>query len=312
MQTTQTMGQERGIATRMASSLGVAIVAAALLQQAHAGITINNAVSATEINPAGGATIAYENPNWSPWFVNYSAESFTAVAKTAMQAKAGVSILNFENANGYGTATQSMNADGTVFTGNYAYTPFSLGNRIDSIALTTGQSMAVDERVFNSATNTLGAANAGGGVFLVGDRAANDTMVSSTQGLIAGPAFDGSVGPGAFLTFANNISSFSVVFNDQEASYGPIVALFDANNTLLAKYQAGIASGNALYFGVDSPNSLIRSVWMGTNGTLKGVVLDDVAFVVVPEPSAACLLGLGGLLACLRHGFGGQGRRTKK
>ncbi len=260
-------------------------LAASTLQ---AQVTVDNAVPVTAIDPPGGAAISYQNPNWLSSFTNYTAEAFSAVDKTAMGNTAGVNVLNFEAANGFPQGTQSLTASGTVFSASNTIAPFAIANAVGQINTSTGYAIGVQYATFNPRNNILGTPNAAQGVFLVKDRASNDTMSSGTQGLVAGSAFGTDPG-GTFLTFDRDMIQFGVVLKASSLGVTDVIALFDRDGVLMAKYTIGIAAGQALYFGVKSPSSLIRSVWIGQSTATNGLVIDDLAFVPAPPPAQAPL-----------------------
>ncbi|EDY16317.1 glycoside hydrolase family 5 [Chthoniobacter flavus Ellin428] len=262
------------------------IACALVTASVHAQLTVNNAVPVTAIDPAGGATISYQNPNWSTSFTNYTGEVFSAVTAATMGTTPGANVLNFETANGFPAATQSLTSSGTAFSASNTIAPFAIANALATINTSTGYSIGVQYATFNSHNNILGVPNATPGVFLVHDRTANDTMTSGTQGLVAGEAFGTDPG-GTLLTFGRNLSQFGVVLNANSLGTTDVIALFDSNGVLMAKYTIGIAVGHPLYFGVKSPTSLIRSVWVGQSTATNGLILDDVAFVPAPAPGQA-------------------------
>ena len=261
----------------------VGALAASLL---HAQVTINNAVPATTIDPTGGAAISYQNPNWSTSFANYTAETFSPITAATMGATSGANVLNFETTNGFPQASQSLTSSGTAFSATNTISPFLIGNALAGINTSTGYSIGVQYATFNTRNNILGTPNASQGVFLVKDRTANDTMTSGTQGLVAGAAY-GTYPGGTLLTFDRNLNQFGVVLKANSLGATDVIALFDRNGVLMAKYTIGIAAGQALYFGVKSQSSLIRSVWIGQSTATNGLILDDIAFVPAPAPAQA-------------------------
>lgn len=254
----------------------------------HAQVTVSNAVPVTAIDPTGGAAISYQNPNWLASFTNYTAENFSAVGAGTLSSTANVSVLNFETGNGFPLATQSLASSGTAFSATNTISPFAIANAVTEIDTSTGYAIGVQYATFNTHNNILGTPNSSQGVFLVKDRTANDTMTSGTQGLVAGAAYGTDPG-GTLLTFDRNMNQFGVVLKANSLGSTDIIALFDSNGVLVAKYTIGIAVGQALYFGVKSPSSLIRSVWIGQSTATNGLVLDDVAFVPAPAPVQAPL-----------------------
>jgi hypothetical protein len=254
----------------------------------HATVT-----TASSIDPAGGAAIGFQNPNFGTNFTAQISGTYTAVSKSTMQSSPRVFIMNFESANGYGTATQSLASDGKAFTTTDTVSPFNIADRVQSYTTSTGVNIGVEARSFNTGTLTLGLADVNAGVFLVGDRTANDVMLSGTQGLTAGK-FNGR---GTYLTFDQNLASFSATLNSaSSATY--YIALFNSNGSVIGTYTQGLAASTALYFGVSSGAEDIRSVWIGQSTSTNGVIIDDIAFVTasaVPEPATTALL-MGGTL----------------
>ncbi len=255
-------------------------------------VELNGIVSATQIDPAGGAPINYQNPYFpGTAFTNYCGEAFSPVTASAMQGTAGVRILNFEAGKGFGPATQALDSAGKAFATTTAIAPFVIGNAVTSITAATGESLSLQWRTFDK--TILSARSATQGVFLVRDRSQNNTMVSGTQGVVAGSAYQSAAAGGTYLEFDRNLLQFGVVLKCNSSSVIDVIALFDQDGVLLAKYVIGIAAGKSVYFGVKSPSSLIRSVWIGQSaaapsGAANGLVIDDVAFV--PGPAHAVSL----------------------
>lgn len=270
-------------------SQSVVLFAAALFgfaAPAHAIVT-----SAAEIDPAGGDSISHSNPNWGTWFTARNGGGpYTAASRTALKDTAGVFIMNFESANGYGSATRTLASNGTVFDSLSTISPYTADEKITSFTTSTGVNISVGARSFNTTTLALGT-HANYGVFLVGDRSANDVMVSGTQGLTVGYAN----GAGVYLTFDQDLASFAVTLNVGGASNPTYyIALFNASGTVVGTYTGGVNATNALYFGVTTAAADIRSVWIGQTTSVNALVIDDIAFVpasAVPEPVTAALLG---------------------
>jgi hypothetical protein len=216
-----------------------------------------------------------------------------------MQATTGVVILNFEQGNGFPAATAALTGSGTAFQTINTLSPFAISNAVSSITTTSGYSIGVQYCAFDDQYNLLNAPDSTQGVFLVADRSANDTMISGTQGLVAGKVninelCQTSAVGGAYLTFDRNLSQFGVCLNTNSLSTIDIVCLFDSEGVLMAKYKVGIAAGKATFFGVKSPNSLIRSVWIGQSCDTNGQVFDDISFVPAPAPATSITYSFAG------------------
>lgn len=268
--------------------------------------------SATEIDPSGGATIAKDNASWSSAFTSSGSGTYTAVSSTEFTAlNYSKFILNFESSNGFGTATQTIKSDGTIFTETGKIGPFTTANSISSIATTSGLNIGVSGRTFTYGTGVLGAAGSRS-VFLVGDRSANDTMTSGTQGLTVGN-YNGSqtTGVGAYLQFGTSLSYFCVTLNNNSSTSGgwsPYIALFDSAGSVVAAYTLTSVSGESIYFGVNIEGADVQSVWIGNKSSsstanFNGVIIDDIGFLTtsqIPEPAnAAVMLGAAMLLCVL-------------
>lgn len=295
-----------------------AVIASLLPLQVMATVVVGNntqftdIVSGTQIDPSGGATVSKENANWSTWFHSSGGGTYTAVSKTQFNALTNKFILNFENASGFGTATQTIKSDGTIFSASGSIAPFTTKNDITQITTASDINISVDARTFfhtpTSGNPYLGNENTRS-VFLVGDRAANDTMTSGTQGLTVGN-YNGSAqaGVGVYLKFDTNLSFFSVTLNNNSSTSGgwaPYIVLFDKAGSVVATYGGSLLSGESAYFGVQIENAEVDSVWIGnkSNGStanFDGVVIDDIGFSFasqIPEPANIAAI-LGGLLLC--------------
>lgn len=247
------------------------------------GTTWNDVIpvsSAAQIDPSGGAAITWANPWFTASMSSWCGESFTAVPAATMQSSTnGATILSFEQSTGFGVAPYQLTNAGILGS-------TSTNSALTTITTTNGRSIKVEWRSFNFANSILSAPDSTKGAYLVQDRATNDTMVSGTQGLIANTA-SGLLG-GTYLTFDQNISQFGVVLNSNAADYAPLVVLFDADGVAVGKYYfGGVGKGLATYFGVKSPSSIIRSVWIGQNGNNGGLILDDIAFVPAPVSTSS-------------------------
>lgn len=253
-----------------------------------------NIQSSTQIDPAGGAAITYQNPSWSTKFKSYCTETFSAVSATAMQQTPNVTILNFETAKGFPAATSALTTTGAAFASASTLSPFVLPNAISSIRTTSGRALTVQYRFFDTVSQILSAPDATQGIFLVSDRAAQDTMVSGVQGLTAGRVYQNNRASGAFLTFDQNLAQFGVVLKANAANCTDVICLYDSEGILIAQYTLGIAVGQSVYFGVKSPNALIRSVWVGQTSATNGLVLDDISFVPAPAPTTSITYSFAG------------------
>jgi len=203
-----------------------------------------------------------------------------------MQQTSGVTILDFETLTGFPYATNLLAATGSAFQATNTISPFMISNAVTKISTAAGVSINVQYRAFDNAHNVLGLPDAAQGSFLIGDRSVNDTLVSANQGLVAGEIYYQSFGPGGtYLNFDRNLSQFGVVLKANTLSSTDVICLFDEDGILLGKYVGGIAAGQALYFGVKSQNSLIRSVWIGQTTSTNGLTIDDVSFVPGPAPT---------------------------
>lgn len=242
--------------------------------------------SAPTIDPIGGDSITYQSPNWATSFKNYCGEDFQMVASPTLQAAAGVTILNFETANGFPAATSALTPTGTIFDSSNTISPYTIAGAVTKITTGTGVSIDVQYRAFDNAHNILSTQDTTQGNFIVLDRSVNDTMISGAQGLVAGSVYYQSFGPGGtYLNFDRNLQKFGVALNANSLSSTDVICLFDAEGILLAKYTVGVAAGQALYFGVNSAHGIIRSVWIGQSTSTNGLVIDDVAFVPAPAPA---------------------------
>lgn len=243
-------------------------------------VSYTNIASAATVDPAGGASIYYSFPLFpGSGFVNWSGEQFVPKAATAMTSANGFSIIDFETASGFDQASQALNSAGAVFVSTGTIAPFAASNQVGSITMANGIQVSVEWRRFENVPNILYGPDPNNGVFLVRDRTANDTVSSGQQGLIAGRIFQTPAAGGTYLTFDRNLSDFGVVLNTNAVnSVTDVIALFDADGALVGRYQMGIAPGRALFFGVNSPSGIIRSVWIGQNTATNGVVIDDLAF----------------------------------
>lgn len=258
---------------------------------AEAGVVLSNIAPVTAIDPAGGDNISFNNPNWATYFTKRSAgsETYTAINAATMSTQAGLRVLDFESAQGFGTAAHTLTPEGNAFASTASISPFTIDDSIDRIVLNDGYVIDVEYRWFNSNTLTLGpSGSTTDGVFLIGDRAANNVMISGTQGLVAGRVFSSDEG-GALLTFSSNISALSLVQNAAATNWSTYIALFDESDNLLATYNGGIPANDALFFGVTSSAENIRKVWIGSATATNGIVIDDIAFVAVPEPGTMSL-----------------------
>ncbi len=251
--------------------------ALALAGRAH-GTDITGVVPAVQVDPTGGAAVTYENPNFSTRLVPYCNESFAAVAKATMTAANGFTILDFESGSGFGAAPHTLAAGGTAFTSTTGIAPWAATDALGVIGTTDGRSVTCQYRTLDNTYQILSGSDATQGVFLVHDRAANDTTVSGVQGVVAGQVF-ASVPGGASFSFDRNLTEFGVVVkSNSSASPTVVVQLYDGEGTLIARYSQGIGSGTALFLGVRSPGGLIRSAWVGQSTASNGLVIDDLSF----------------------------------
>ncbi|MDR1283038.1 MAG: PEP-CTERM sorting domain-containing protein [Opitutaceae bacterium] len=287
---------------------GLAAATFLLAGNPASAITYTGITSASEIDPAGGDSISYGNPNWNTWFVKKGTgtDTYTAVSKATFNSLADRFILDFEATSGFGNATQKITSNGSIFTATNSLEPFDSTSKISKITTSTGAEINVWGCSYNSTTDTIGAANDAYGAFLVGDRDANDTMVSGTQGITVGRYNTASgYANGVYLQFDRDLEYFTATLNT--ASSSPIyrIALLDANGSLLALYGGGVGAGVAMSFGVKAEEANIRSVWIGFTTSTNGFVIDDIGFVfaataAVPEPSTfAVIFGISGLAATL-------------
>jgi hypothetical protein len=235
---------------------------------------------AATTDPSGGATIQWVNPNYSS-LTSLCAETYSAVANTSMTSANGATVLNFEQTNGFGTTPYQLSSTGAL----NATPALSPSNAVTTLTTGNGHNIGIQWRSFNYTNSILGAPDSTQGVYLVKDRTANDTMVSGTQGLVA--STPSGVNGGAYLTFDQNLSKFSVVLNSNANDYSPLVVLFDGDGVPIGQYYfGGVGKGQAVYFGVQSAHSIIRSVWIGQNGSNNpALVMDDIAFVAGPAPT---------------------------
>jgi endoglucanase len=244
--------------------------------------------SAATIDPVGGAQIDVTNISFpGTAFKNYCGEVFTAVTQSQMAATPGMTVLDFEAAQGFGAGAVQMNPGGSVFGNTTQIAPFAAKDMLTRLNTPNGHEVKLEWRSFDRAHVVLGAPDPGRGVFLVRDRSANDTMTSGTQGLIAG-SVTGPEGPGgAYLTFDRNVSQFGAVLKSNAGATQDVVALYDEDGVLIAKYDVSIPQGQALFFGIKSPSSLIRSVLIAQGGNVNGLIIDDLAFVYASPPATS-------------------------
>ncbi len=234
-------------------------------------------VGGTQIDPAGGATVTWNNPHFNFSGSDLSSEPFEPVASVAMTPAQGATILDFEASSGFGAVPYQLNASGVLNPSPVLSTDKGL-----KVLSTTVGTVNAEWRSYDMATNTLGAPDATKAVYVIRDRSSGTpTMVSGTQGLLATAAT--GVNGGVYLTFQRHLSKFSVVINSNADNYSPLVILFDGNGLPIRRYYfGGVGWGQATYFGIASPNALIRSVWIGQNGGNPALVLDDISFVPAP------------------------------
>jgi hypothetical protein len=242
-------------------------------------VTLDGVASSNVGQSSEGAPIAYTNPHFSSLFTTFCDESFTPKGRSELARTPGVTLLDFEEGGGFGVAGQSLSeTNGMFFLATDTVAPYSLPEAVSRISTKEGRSLAVEWRTFDNKANTLSPANEENGVFLVRDRISHKTVTSGSQGLIAGAIHGGAPG-GAYFTFDQNLSDFGVALNCGSGNEViDVIALFDADERLIAKYRLGIAARSPLYFGVNSPKGLIRSVWIGQETVANGLVIDDVAF----------------------------------
>jgi hypothetical protein len=112
-------------------------------------------------------------------------------------------------------------------------------------------------------------------------------MTSGVQGLVSGALTKTSLPGGAYITFGQNLSDFGVVLSANSGSATDLIALFDADAVLIAKYKVAVGTGVSLFFGVNSPTGIIRSVWIGQTSAVNGLIIDDLAFKAASPPATS-------------------------
>ncbi len=249
------------------------------------GTTWNDVIpvaGASETDPTGGAVINWENPNWGgyPTGPTLCSEAFSQAGKATMTAAQGATVLDFEQTSGFQASPYQLGATGALNP-----VPTLSTNKALTAVTTPSGTAKMEWRSYNMTNDILSAPDATQGIYLAKDRASGSaTMVSGSQGITASVL--AGVNAGTYLTFDKDISKFSVVINSNAEDYQPLVVLFDASGVAIRKYFfGGVGKGLSTYFGIISPSSLIRSVWIGQNGTNAGLVLDDIAFVPGLAPS---------------------------
>lgn len=298
LETNPALQLERAAVFKISSALAVLITSVAAIspwRQSYA-INMNEITSAAQIDPAGGDAISSSNPNFSTALTKYCSEAFAAKTQAAMTATAGIEILDFETSHSFAAATHSLASSATAFSGANAIAPFNLADAITEINTTSGHSIAVQWRTFDDGANILSAPDDTNGVFLVKDSAIT-TMSSGEQGLVSGAVANASLPGGAYLSFSQNLSDFGVVLSINSGNATNVIALFDADGILLAKYKVAVNSGVTLFFGIHSPTGVIRSVWVGQSSAANGLVIDDLAFKPASAPATSFSYNFAGTAA---------------
>lgn len=197
----------------------------------------------------------------------------------------GAVALDFEPESGFPEAQVAVEDNGAVarVPGLKFVNPAVLNGKIASILTTTPSSMllTLEWRTFDMASKTLSdkAEINGRGVFIVTDRAANDTVSSGKQGIAWVPAEAGGHPGGILFTPNTLLKGFGFVANNQHEDYTLVMCAFDSMGKALFSYSRGFPKGMSVYLGVTTDQADIHSVWVGQIYPHDGTVLDDIILV---------------------------------